>query len=251
MVEWCITAGSEPVVISPIISPVEKVIFDWKNWADPDAPWRSVFEETYFYGDVSIYNDYNGYSYYGTGDFMTVSIDDNKKASDRSIATQMYRYGELTNIPNVGGYWAFSGLNLNNMRNLADKSKIPDDVWFGVKSLKAYEDTGYAVFTIYSAVAYSPEYKLYSADSNEVLVESEQRIEISEVDLGGFVGKAWDVFINIFDNSYIYHAIFTSDGRTKTGRLYFDNVEADGGSISFAVLLKTLKERVELGVKAQ
>lgn len=137
--------GSNEYVKGPKLESVVRADMDWKNWIDS---WFNYLEdETYFYGTPGIYNDYNGHTYYAGGD-MPVSIDDIGAGTAKSIATQMYKDGALTEIPNIDGFWAFTGLNYNKMRAMADKSNVPADRWFGVKTLKAYKDTGYVSFTI-------------------------------------------------------------------------------------------------------
>ena len=148
------SAGSEPVVIAPELVPIEKATFDWKSLVDPNGWMNNLEDETYYYGTVGVYNDYaGGHTYFGGLDVMPVGIDDVGAATAKSIATQMYKTidgngGELLEIPNIDGFWGYSGLSYNKLRNRADKSDVPADVWFGVKSIKAYEDAGYAVFTI-------------------------------------------------------------------------------------------------------
>jgi len=147
------SAGSEEFVKEAALLPVVRADMDWKNWA-PEGGWCNYLEdETYYYGTVGVYNDYvGGHTYFNGGD-MPVGIDDNGAATAKSIATQMYAVndgngGALMDIPNIGGFWGYSGLNYNKMRSIEDKSNIPADRWFGVKSLKSVQDSGYAVFKI-------------------------------------------------------------------------------------------------------
>lgn len=148
------SAGSDPVEVAPQLVPIEKATFNWKNFVDPNGWMNNLEDETYYYGTVGVYNDYaGGHTYFGGLDVMPVGIDDAGAATAKSIATQMYKSidgngGELLDIPNIDGFWGYSGLNYNKLRNRADKSDVPADVWFGVKTIKAYEDAGYAVFTI-------------------------------------------------------------------------------------------------------
>ncbi|MBE7015267.1 MAG: hypothetical protein E7417_00370 [Ruminococcaceae bacterium] len=148
------SAGSEPFVKEAELVSVVRADMDWKNWVDQDQLWFNYLEdETYFYGNVGVYNDYaGGHTYFAGGD-MPVGIDDSGAATTKSIATKMYvvndgNGGDLMDIPNIGGFWGYSGLSYNKMRSMADKSNVPSDVWFGVKSIKSVQDSGYAVFTI-------------------------------------------------------------------------------------------------------
>ena len=76
-------------------------------------------------------------------------------------------------------------------------------------------------------------------------------IQITEVNMGDYKGKAWDVVINEFDNSNTYVATFTDNSEEKSDEIDFSNVEADGGSIAFAVFLHTTRANVALGIVAE
>lgn len=73
-------------------------------------------------------------------------------------------------------------------------------------------------------------------------------VQITEVDMEDYNGKAWDVVINEFDNSNTYVATFTDNTEEKSGEIDFRNVEADGGSLAFAIFLHTTRANVALDI---
>ena len=77
-------------------------------------------------------------------------------------------------------------------------------------------------------------------------------IEIEAVDMTGYEGgMAWDVVVNEFDGEKTYTANFADDGEVMSGKIDFSNVEADGGSVAFAIFLHTSRANVALDVVAQ
>lgn len=76
-------------------------------------------------------------------------------------------------------------------------------------------------------------------------------IQITEVSMGGYAGKAWDITINDFNNSNTYVATFTDGAEELSDEIEFGNVESDGGSIAFAILLHTSRARVNLDITAK
>jgi len=78
-----------------------------------------------------------------------------------------------------------------------------------------------------------------------------EEIEITEVNMGNYAGKAWDVVINEFDGAKAYSAVFTDNEEVKNGEIGFENVEADGGSVAFAIFLHTARANVDLDVVAE
>ena len=76
-------------------------------------------------------------------------------------------------------------------------------------------------------------------------------ISVNEVNMQDYAGKAWDIEIANFDNAMEYTATFTDGEDSKIGNIGFENVEADGGSIAFAIFLHTSRANVALNVVAQ
>jgi len=89
-----------------------------------------------------------------------------------------------------------------------------------------------------------------SFGESELPVE-EPAISITEVDMGGYEGYAWDIALNEFDGAKTYTASFTAGEETKSGKIGFDNVEADGGSIAFAIFLHSSRANVALDIIAE
>ena len=73
-------------------------------------------------------------------------------------------------------------------------------------------------------------------------------ISIDVVNMGGYAGKAWDIVISEFDGAKTYTATFTDSNETKSGVIGFENVEATGGSIAFAIFLHTSRASVALDI---
>ena len=76
----------------------------------------------------------------------------------------------------------------------------------------------------------------------------QESVTIEEVDMQDYEGKAWDVVINDFDSEITYTAEFTDGEEEKTGEIGFENVEANGGSIAFAVFLHTARPNVDFSI---
>ena len=74
---------------------------------------------------------------------------------------------------------------------------------------------------------------------------------VAEVNMGEYDGKAWDVVISDFDGAKSYVATFTDGEEVKTGSIGFENVEADGGSVAFAIFLHTSRVNATLDVVAE
>ena len=92
---------------------------------------------------------------------------------------------------------------------------------------------------------------LKPVDSEEELLPDGGFAEViatAEVDMGEYEGKAWDVIINDFDGANTYSAKFTDGESFKEGDINFANVEADGGSIAFAIFLHTSRANATLDV---
>ena len=87
-----------------------------------------------------------------------------------------------------------------------------------------------------------------SVETKEV---KEPTVSITEVNLGDFAGKAWDVVVSNFDAAKDYIASFVDGNESKTGEIGFDNVEADGGSVAFAIFLHTSRANVALDIAVQ
>ena len=66
-----------------------------------------------------------------------------------------------------------------------------------------------------------------------------------------YEGKAWDIVINEFNGANTYQAVFTDGEDEKVGEIGFENVEADGGSVEFAIFLHTSRANVALGIVAE
>lgn len=73
-------------------------------------------------------------------------------------------------------------------------------------------------------------------------------IQITAVDMKDYEGKAWDIVINDFNNSNTYEATFTDGEEKKSNEIDFSNVEADGGSLAFAIFLHTTRANVALDI---
>ena len=69
--------------------------------------------------------------------------------------------------------------------------------------------------------------------------------------MGNYEGKAWDVEVENFGGAKTYVATFTDGSDKKTGEIGFDNVEAEGGSVAFAIFLHTSRASVALGIVAE
>jgi len=78
--------------------------------------------------------------------------------------------------------------------------------------------------------------------------EPETEIVIVPVDMGDYDGKAWDVAISAFDGAKSYIANFRDGANVKIGEIGVENVEADGGSVAFAIFLKTSRANVALDI---
>ena len=95
---------------------------------------------------------------------------------------------------------------------------------------------------------------LKAVDSDKELMTDGDFAEvtaISDVDMGTYEGKAWDVLINDFDGADTYKAIFTDGSDVMDGEIGFENVEADGGSVAFAVFLHTSRVNAALDIIAE
>lgn len=97
--------------------------------------------------------------------------------------------------------------------------------------------------------------KAFNAKVYDLTVEvpnvKEPKITVTSVDMGSYVGKAWDVEIEDFDGAKSYTAKFVDGSDVKTGEIGFENVEADGGSVAFAIFLHTSRAAVALDVVAE
>ena len=102
---------------------------------------------------------------------------------------------------------------------------------------------------------YAANPKAFNADVYSLTVEvpnvKEPKVTITEVNMGDFAGKAWDVVVSAFDAARDYVATFTAGSETKTGEIGFENVEADGGSVAFAIFLHTSRANVALDIEVQ
>ena len=86
--------------------------------------------------------------------------------------------------------------------------------------------------------------------SVEVSNKQEPQVVITEVNMGSYAGKAWDVVISAFDVAKSYIAQFTDDKDAKKGKLDFSAVETDG-DVAFAVLLHTSRAKVALNISVE
>ena len=78
--------------------------------------------------------------------------------------------------------------------------------------------------------------------------EPETQIDITSVEMGDYAGKAWDIAISAFDDTKSYIANFKDGADVKFGEIGFENVEANGGSIAFAIFLKTSRANAALDI---
>ena len=85
----------------------------------------------------------------------------------------------------------------------------------------------------------------------DIKLEPQEPIEITSVDMEEYEGKAWDVVINDFNGANIYQAVFTDNDDIKKGEIGLENIEADGGSIAFAIFLHTKRAEVDLDIVAE
>jgi len=76
-------------------------------------------------------------------------------------------------------------------------------------------------------------------------------IQITEVNMGDYKGKAWDIVIDDFDGANTYAATFTDGEDAKSGEIDFSNAEADDGSIAFAIFLHTSRANVTLDIATE
>ena len=82
-------------------------------------------------------------------------------------------------------------------------------------------------------------------------VVPQEPVTIIPVDMDDYEGKAWDIVINEFNGANTYQAVFTDGEDEKVGEIGFENVEADGGSVEFAIFLHTSRANVALGIVAE
>ena len=81
--------------------------------------------------------------------------------------------------------------------------------------------------------------------------EKKPVISVEEVSLGEYQGCAWDVAISNFDSAMTYMAKFVAGEEEKIGEIGFENAEVEGGSIAFAVFLRTSRVNVALDIVAE
>ena len=81
--------------------------------------------------------------------------------------------------------------------------------------------------------------------------EKKPVISVEEVSLGEYQGCAWDVAISNFDSAMTYMAKFVAGEEEKVGEIGFENAEVEGGSIAFAVFLRTSRVNVALDIVAE
>ena len=109
-------------------------------------------------------------------------------------------------------------------------------------------DSGAAEPTAQTSIKYQSTGNIYTIDFEKPVPEE---IEITNVDMKDYPGKAWDIVINGFDSEKTYTATFTDNSDVKSGKIGFENAEADGGSIAFAIFLKTSRASVSLDIAAE
>lgn len=173
------------------------------------------------------------------------SSDENGILFNKSKSTLIYH---PAGIDNDGSYTAPNSVTTIESYAFYDNYRInitiPDTV------IQINENVFSPKTTIYG---HSGSYaETYALENNITFVAIEKpKIEITEVEMGDYSGKAWDIVIDAFDRAKKYIARFTDNGEERTGEIGFDKVEADGGSVAFAVFLHTLRDNVELNMYAE
>lgn len=153
------TSNSSQVAVTGVgggkVSTVKKVF----NWVDyyPAGDWRNYLEgSTYNVGTVSYWNNFTYPWRWDKADAKQI-IADSSVGGDSAINYKLTDpIGTEGNpVLDIGisndGAFGYLGHSFAELGGYPDQSKIPDDVWMGVKDLSAYKDNGYVVFTITAA----------------------------------------------------------------------------------------------------
>ena len=151
----------------------------------------------------------------------------------------------LSNTGTKEGALKILGVEENHQQIPYNTIVLPVDSTYGYKYVLVGSESNFWGLTEVRVMS-NGEYA--APETPEIPEEPTEEIEIEVVNMGTYEGKAWDVVINNFDGAKAYTAVFTDEAETKSGEIGFENVEADGGSVAFAIFLHTSRASVALDI---
>ena len=204
--------------------------------------------------DAEYHSDSNYYMHFKTGgDWLEVNkpLTETAVAGGEYVITVVAKSVKGTVWFRVG--WDDTGWLSSGQMDLAQDL---GDGWYKyVKTVTLTADqTNFLFHNDGDTEFYIDSISLKAVDSDKELMADADFAEVtavSAVDMGTYEGKAWDVLINEFDGANTYKAVFTDGSEVKDEKIGFENVEADGGSVAFAVFLHTSRVNATLDIIAE